>query len=88
VVPKPQIKVSGTGLGGPWEARHGFRGEVDSRLADALRQWEAKLGGDFMAVPFPSCPNCKQLVAGPDWRFCPHCGTKLPCDEEVGAEAK
>jgi hypothetical protein len=89
VVPRPELSVSGTGLGRHyWEARRGFRLGADSRVADVLREWQAGEGENFATVPFPSCPNCQQLIMMPNWQFCPRCGTKLPCEEEAGETGK
>jgi hypothetical protein len=87
VVPQPELSVSGTGGERPQE-RSGVRLRRGPSASDRFLQWQAGEGENFAAVPLPQCLNCEQLIMGPDWQFCPHCGTKLPCDEEVGAEAR
>ncbi len=87
VVPPPEVRVSGSGVEWPQEMS-GIRLRAGHDVLRWLGQREAKEGENLIAVPFSSCPDCEQLIMMPDWQFCPRCGTKLPCDEEVGAEAK
>jgi hypothetical protein len=87
VVPKPEVKVYRTGVERPWE-KSGIRWRLDPLTQDWFRQWEAEEGESFKTMPFPSCPQCEQPTIMPNWQFCPHCGTKLPCDEEPGEQSE
>ena len=88
ILPKPQLRVYGTGVGRLlMETPDGQQLWMESSVVDALRDWEAETGESIASFGLRLCPECQQGMMM-HWVFCPHCGTKLPCDEEVGAEAK
>jgi hypothetical protein len=87
VVPKPEIKVSGTGVAGTWETSD-IQRRLDRPDLDLVRELAAETRETRAVLRLRSCPECEQLIMMPNWQFCPYCGEELPCDEEVGAEAR
>ena len=82
IVPRPELRVSGVGVG--LEAVKGWMAAQRARTsaAEAIRAWEQETGESRRSLGFGLCPQCGDQVMMPHWKFCPHCGTKLPSEEE------
>ncbi|UCC68749.1 MAG: hypothetical protein JSV79_02105 [Armatimonadota bacterium] len=82
IVPRPELRVSGPGVGleavKAWMAAQGARASA----AEALRAWEQETGESRRSLGFRLCPQCGDQAMMLHWKFCPHCGTKLPAEEE------
>jgi hypothetical protein len=83
LVPKPELRVRGTGAGGPWETR-GLQWRHDSSALGLLRQGAPETGEGITSFGLRLCGECEQPITMPNWQFCPYCGKELPCDEEPG----
>jgi hypothetical protein len=88
IVPRPELRVSGPGVG--LEAVTARMEAARARLtaAEAFRAWAEQTGESRRSLGFELCPQCGDQVMMLHWKFCPHCGTKLPADEEPPEKAE
>jgi hypothetical protein len=92
IVPRPELKVSGPGLALGAGAMGGISLDLPQEVRIALEKAAAEAGRLSARIVEKKngavatrdvliemqCPKCKQVVLGRDWKFCPHCGAKLP----------
>ena len=92
IVPKPELKVTGVPpslLPDPNKHVLGLRALEQLGGEEALQHLRfATMAGDTVqASLFITCPKCERLVLrGPEWKYCPHCGSKLPAPTQEKAE--
>ena len=81
-IPKPDLRVFGPGVG--LEAAKAWMEAKRARTsaAEALRAWEKRTGESTRSLGFRLCPKCDDQAMMLHWKFCPHCSTKLPSEEE------
>jgi hypothetical protein len=91
-VPRPEMRVSGTGDEMTIIGRYlqsGSSGTALSRAEDARRMAEeverrivlSRASGTEVGV-LRSCPKCDASILLRDWEYCPYCGAEAPAAEE------
>jgi hypothetical protein len=93
-VPRPELEVSGPGigdemtmLGGCFQhgsLRAGGRGaeEAATTAYNVARDMVLSMAGEGKVSILRSCPQCDATVLLPDWKFCPFCGAEAVAEEE------
>jgi hypothetical protein len=82
IVPKPELKVSGTRLAPGVGRAFGedvvdLRRQIEERAGSSVVGGSATAGASKLLSRF-ECPKCHRSAMFPDWKFCPYCGAKLP----------
>jgi hypothetical protein len=80
-VPKPELEVSGISA---------LTGSMDPSLLPLILSYRAAVPerrqsdkGEVAATGI-RCPKCNACVTSREWKFCPHCGAKLPAPPKPG----
>jgi len=97
-VPRPELRVSGTGVGDEMtvlgrvfeygSAEAARRGAEDARkMAEELgRQTVISTGRGTKVNSLGPCPQCGASVLLPDWKYCPFCGAQITPEDKQPEE--